>query len=265
MRRGRHRWRVQPHHFWGPALAVVLGVLPPIADAESDAFSADDAEIVSDAELSEQTGKFMLSNGTEIAMSVVSDSVVNGQLVLRTVFRVDHDASVKVFAPSSDQPVSVGTNGSTGTAGTNTGTVTPNSVQVMFDRDSGLATVTPTYAVNSAGVHLGTSEPSDPTAGGLVEVPVTPGGAPVSTPGGQVTLAQLSRGTVVQIAGDQFQVSHLVGSAIATAVTNSANDRTIDVVTNVNIDLRNVTPYTLGSAALKVDTLALEAARGLVR
>jgi hypothetical protein len=57
----------------------------------------------------------------------------------------------------------------------------------------------------------------------------------------------------------------LVGQSVATAVANSANDRTFDTVTNIAIDLRNVEPYVAGSAAMRVDSLVLDATRGMIR
>ncbi len=75
----------------------------------------------------------------------------------------------------------------------------------------------------------------------------------------------MPNGSQVTLAGDQIGVAHLVGQSVATAILNTGNDRTIDTVTTIGIDLRDASALTLGGAALKVDALAADAARGMVR
>jgi hypothetical protein len=75
----------------------------------------------------------------------------------------------------------------------------------------------------------------------------------------------LPNGSQVTLAGDQIGISHLVGQSVATAILNAGNDRTIDTVTTIGIDLHDAAALTLGSAVLKVDALAADAARGMVR
>ena len=245
----------------GPAPApAAAAVTPPLPDAE----------------LARQTGKFLLPNGVELALSVTSDTTLNGQPVLRTVFTIDHGVQTQVFGRDpAAAPVTYAPTGNAAAGG-------PTGVTVTMDRQSGLQTVTPTYGVaaGAPGVSVGAAQ--DPRALGLTALPVTDPDAfmaaifkerdfgrampfAVATPDGAVTVTTLPSGTQVTLAGDHFAVSDLVGHAIATAIANSGNDRTFDTATNVAIDLRNIAPYQVGAAQMRVESLALDAARGLGR
>ncbi|WP_375392006.1 hypothetical protein [uncultured Sphingomonas sp.] len=228
----------------GPVPAPDAAVTPPLPDAE----------------LARQTGKFLLPNGVELALSVTSDTTLNGQPVLRTVFTIDHGVQTQVFGRDpAAAPVTSAPAGNAAAGG-------PTGVTVTMDRQSGLQTVTPTYggAAGAPGVSVGAAT-QDPHALGLTALPVTAGGPAVATPDGVVTVTALPTGTQVTLAGDHFAVSDLVGHAIATAIANSGNDRTFDTATNVAIDLRNIAPYQVGAAQMRVESLALDAARGLGR
>ena len=228
------------------------------ADDDAPAFAA---PAVSDADLAGSTGKFTLPNGVELALAVTSDTVVNGELILRTVFTVDTSAQLTVLGRESP---GAGTGyGSAANGGP--GTLVPTGVTVSLDRQSGIQTITPTYTVQqNANVSVGSPAP-DADALGLTKLPVTPGGPAVQTIDGAVSVKTLANGSLVTLAGDRLSVSDLVGQSVATAITNSANDRTFDTVTDISIDLRNVQPYLLGSAAMRVDDLALDATRGMIR
>jgi len=253
------------------ASALMAGCIPFAASASSSEEPAVDEEngwpdgeatAVGDEELAEMTGKFTLPNGTELAISITSDTVINGQLALRSVLTVDQGARLEVFgrqggtanepytmSGSADQPVTQAT-----------------GVSVMLDRRSGIQTVTPTFGVTSvSNVATTASAHNDAAAQGLTLLPVHSGGPAVVTDHGHVSLATTDRGSQVTLAGDQIGVAHIVGQYIATAIVNSANDRTIDTVTNINIDLRNSAPYSIGSAILQIDGLAQTVAVGLAR
>ena len=106
---------------------------------------------------------------------------------------------------------------------------------------------------------------ADAATAGLERLAVTPDGPAIRTPDGLVSARMLANGTLVSLTGDQLQASHLAGQSIATALVNSGNDRVFDTVTNVAIDLRNVAPYQIGAAAIRADTLALDATRSMIR
>jgi len=228
------------------------------ADDDGPAFAA---PAVSDDDLAQATGKFTLPNGVELALAVTSDTVVNGQLILRTVFTVDNSAQLTVLGRES--PNAGANYGGAGTGGT--GGMVPTGITVSLDRQSGIQTITPTYTVQqTSGVSIGPPA-QDADALGLTKLPVTPGGPAVATADGTVSVQALANGSLVTLSGDRMSVSNLVGQSVATAVANSASDRTFDTVTNIAIDLRNVEPYVAGSAAMRVDSLVLDATRGMIR
>ncbi|ONF95207.1 hypothetical protein [Sphingomonas jeddahensis] len=207
---------------------------------------------LSDEELAEVTGKFMLPNGAAIAMSVTSDTLVDGQLVLRSTLTVNDRASLAVFG-SDGTPTPPR---ATARAG-----ATPAGVTILVDRQSGLRSITPTYAAPAVAVNV-KDGPAASGATGVVPLALRPGMA-VETPHGVVSLA--ASGNRVTLSGNQIDVTHLMGPAIATAITNAANDRTIDTITSVDLDLTRITPLTLGGARLGASDLALDATTRLVR
>ncbi len=242
------------------ALALALTAAAPAAAEPTD---GGQPVRLSDTELAQITGKFILPNGVELALTVTSDTVVNGQLILRTVLAVDRVAQVQAFGRTGQTPVVAYA------AGSGTGATAPSGVTVALDRQSGIQTVTPTFSVSRGAVTVGAAgaDAGAPTAEalGLTQLALTPGGPAVATADGVVSLQAVRNGSLVTLSGDQLAVSNLVGQSIATAVANSANDRTLDTVTSINIDARDITAYQTGSAMMRVDTLALDAARGLVR
>lgn len=217
--------------------------------------------VLTDAELAQVTGKFLLPNGVELAVSVTSDTAVNGQLVLRSVLTVDKTSTLQVFGRSPGAPAipaaaaSAVKAGAAGVAG----------IQVALDRQSGIQTITPTFTVSQApSVSVGAAPAA--SAAGLTALPVTPGGAAVATADGSVTVQAVpSGGAQVMLEGDRLAVANLVGPSVATAVVNSANDRTLDTVTTVAVDLRNAAPYQIGAAQMRVDALAIAVGRVLGR
>lgn len=214
---------------------------------------------LSDEDLARITGKFVLPNGVELALAVTSDTVVNGQLILRTVLTVDRSAQLQVFG-RTQQPSAAYALGDGSAA-----TQSPTGVTIALDRKSGIQTLTPTFNVSrGTNITVGGAMQSPETLG-LSVVPVTPGGPAIATADGVVSLQAVRNGSQVTFSGDQLAVVNLVGQSVAAAVVNSANDRTIDTVTNISIDARNLAPYQLAAAQMRVDALVTEATRGMVR
>lgn len=248
-------------------VVALAGAMPAAAQTSRMPERIYDSAPLGDHDLAKVTGKFLLPNGVELALSIVSDTVVNGQLLLRTVLTVDNGAQLVVYGRTSDAagPAYVTTAGAG--AGAGAGSAMPTGFAINLDRHAGLSTITPTFtATQSAAptVSVGAIV-DDSKALGLSALPVTLGGPGVATPDGVVSLQAVRNGTQVTLVGDQLAVANLVGQSIASAVVNSGDNRSIDTVTNVAIDMRNVLPYQIGSAQVRVDTLALDAARGMVR
>lgn len=235
-----------------PALVAGLWALTP-AQAQPGAPAPGDVRLT-DAELARATGRFILPNGAELALTVTSDTAVDGRLLLRTVLTVDKGSSLQVLAP---QPGAAPVPYAAARASAGGG------VTVALDRRSGMQTVAPDVAVAiGPAVSVGAVVANPP---GLAPVAVTPGGPAVATADGVVSLDAVPGGARVTFAGDQLGIVNQVGRSIATAVANSANDRTLDTVTNITIDARNLAPYQAGIAQMRVGELAVEATRGTVR
>lgn len=211
---------------------------------------------LADAELAELTGKFILPNGGSLALSVTSDTMLNGALVLRTVLTVDQGSRVQVFGRPDGAAPPAGTIHGAGQAVP----VLTSGASVLFDRRSGAQITPPTVStIRVGGTGAGAAEL------GLTPITVAAGGPAVRTPDGLVSVTTLPNGTQVSLAGDQIGIAHLVGPSVATAILNSGNDRTIDTVTTIGIDLHDAAALAMGSAAMKVDALAADASRGMVR
>lgn len=251
-----------------PMLIVGGAVLAQPALAGSDSLLIGTTPRLSDAELAKVTGKFIMPNGVAVALSVTSDTVLNGQTILRTVLTVDKAAQVSVLGRTGDTAVSpIAPVIVPGSAVESSTAMAPTGVSVMFDRSSGTHIVTPSYSTTS-GLSVSTNPAAASAAAsnaGLSKLDIVPGGPAVQTSDGLVSLSSLPNGTQVILAGDQLNISHIVGQAIATAVVNSGNDRTIDTVTNVNIDLGNAQALAIGSASLRAQDLAMDATRGMIR
>ena len=259
------------------AAVVALAGTPVAAQSAQEGPSGqptayDPTATVADPELAKMTGKFILPNGAELALSIVSDAVVNGQAVLRTVLTIDGSADLKVFArpvgaQAGPEVTSVTVAGSPQAAAAQA-----PGVSVVFDRQSGARLVTPMGGGGTPGLSVGasgTAPSADPAAEaaarGLSQVTPVAGGPALATADGTVTLTQLANGSAVALSGDRYGVLQLVGRSVATAAVNTANDRVIDTVTNVGVTLRDVTPYTTGSAMMRADTLALDATARMIR
>lgn len=242
------------------SLALSLSVFAAVpAHADPSNFGTPTAKLA-DEELARVTGKFLLPNGVELALTVTSDTVVNGQLLLRTVLTVDKASMLTVLGRQSNSSGGAYT-------GSNGPGVSPGGITISLDRGSGLQTVTPAVSVSSGpAVSVGGGDGAVQSAEslGLVALPLVPGGPAIASADGVVSLDALRNGSRVTFAGDQLGIVNQVGQSIATAVVNSADNRTIDTVTNVTIDTRNIASYQAGMAQLRVDAVVIDAVRGLV-
>lgn len=247
-----------------PLLAILIAA-SAATGASADPGSAFPVQALPDPALAAIQGRLLLPNGIELAMTVQSDTVVDGHLLLRTVFAANQGPpTLAVLAPAggSEGPAVSVTEPSAG----DTANPRDAGVAVVTDRAGGIAMVRPTYAnVAPVTVSAGRGVPADNSSAGLVPVNVSVGGPSVVTGGGAVSANALPNGTRIALDGDMLAVSHLVGQAFGTVVANMANDRRIDTMTTIDLDLRNANPNLIGSTMFQVEALSLEATRGLVR
>lgn len=184
---------------------------------------------VSEEALSNMRGGFALPGGLDVAVAVQTDTRVNGTLLLRSVFVVDQTApTLSVFGRTD------------GVIATGTGT--------------GATGLTTSFTV------LGKSAEIGGAPEGLTELALAQGGAGVAAAGGSVRLEKAGSGSQVILDRSTLEIRHLSGQAYGSVIANRGNDVTIDTVTNLNIDLRNATPFNLGSTMMRIDALVVDAA-----
>jgi hypothetical protein len=216
---------------------------PGQAAAEELAFGS---APVSDAELADERGGFILPGGVDVSIAVQSDTRVNGVLLLRTIFVADRGPStLNVFARTGD----IGAAGSAAPAGQSSAAGTTISTGTSSAVSIGTA----------AAVAIGEDQE------GLTRLDLASGGAAVAAAGGQVRLERSGALNQVVLARETLDVRHLVGQAYGTIAANRGNDVSVDTSTIINLDLRNVTPLNTGSAMFRVEALGLDAAAALGR
>jgi hypothetical protein len=207
------------------------------------------AATVADAVLATQRGGVRLPNGIDLALSVQSQTSVNGAVVLQTVFAVNQGpATLTVYAPPKGTivPAAPGSPRPAATA-----SMTPT---VSYTPRTGL---TVTQGFGALPVTVGNAQPgSGSVAAGLAALDQ---GAPQETAGGSVASRTDGLLRTVTLSGSDFSVTHLAGAAFGTAIANSGSDRAIDTVTTISIDLGNAGPDMLGSVFFRVENVALGA------
>lgn len=62
-------------------------------------------------------------------------------------------------------------------------------------------------------------------------------GVSVTQGAGVLTISRTGSNTIAQVSANNIAVSQLVGASVGTIIANTGNDRVIDTVTTVNIDL----------------------------
>ncbi|HVF95033.1 MAG TPA: hypothetical protein VM900_12035 [Sphingomonas sp.] len=207
------------------------------------------APALPDPVLSEQRGGFRLPSGIDVSITVQTQTVLDGAVVLRTVFRADQGTpTLTIMAPPAGQTVPAPRNAATSAAAQ--GAATPS---VTYDRNMGLQLVpgitTPKVSISSgaagaatAGEGLATVAPGAVTDNGIVSA---------ATNGGLKT---------VTLDAAELSITHIAGNAFGSAILNSGSDRAIDTQTTVSIDLSNTGPDVLGSTMFKIQDVAIAAA-----
>lgn len=204
---------------------------------------------LADPILAEQRGGFRLPNGIDVAISVQTQTVLDGAVVLRTVFRADQGApTLTILAPPSGQTVAAQRDA--GGASTTQGTSMPS---VTYDRNSGIQVMpgvtTPQVSISSgAGSSTGAADGLVPVAAGA------------TTDNGVVSTAATDGLRTVTLSATDLTITHIAGNAFGSAILNSGSDRAIDTQTAVSINLSNAGPDVLGSAMFRVQDVAIAAA-----
>ncbi|WP_395327391.1 hypothetical protein WBP06_10940 [Novosphingobium sp. BL-8H] len=204
------------------------GGLTPATNEVSPLFGT--ATTLDDQQLDAMRGGFELPNGMDVVVGVDIQTLVNGTLALRSVLNTETGTPVVFVGDGS---------GTAGSAGT--GTATPGGVVV----------------------HVGDATTTIQAGAGQQQVALTPNGPAVSTPSGTVQLVKDSSGSQVILNGNSLELHQMIGSLTGSIVANTANDRTIDTVVTVNVDVQN-SGLLAGNAVLRANSIALDTAgRGI--
>lgn len=211
---------------------------------------------VPDRQLASMRGGMRLPNGFDVSIGIDIQTRVDGVLVLHTLYASDGPITgVRVYTDGKD-----GDRFAPGTVVvTNPGM--SGAPVIVTSRSPTGTTVSVTPQVGSSVVNLVNGpEATWVTAEGQTQVPVTVNGGPVTTGPGTFMLTSNAGGTIATLDTGDLQISHLVGQATGAVIANTANDRVIDTVSSVNIDLANVSPL-LSSSMFANEALALDLVR----
>jgi hypothetical protein len=263
----RKRTRVRPTIRVGVismAVALWAGSACPVSAAAPDEStivvvarkpSVFAAHVVPDAILAAMRGGVQLPNGLNIAIGIDIQTRVDGLLALHTIYQTDGpEAGVRVF-----------------TDGASPSLTPPGTITVATAGSDGAPEVTVSRAPTGTTVDIST--PAAPTrvnilsgvpstwlmAIGQTQVPVTENGPAVATAAGDISLASDGRGTVVTLEAPMLRIQQIVGEAAGIIVANTGNDRTIDTISSVNLDLQGFSPELMAGLAMG-DQLALAVA-----
>ncbi len=217
-------------------LAFALSSAQPIVVTAPSLF---DSPRVSNADLAEMRGGFSLPDGLNIAIGIDVQTRIDGALALRTVYSSEGpDAGIRAYAGDSGPATSTG--------GTSVGGVAAGAT-VSVSRSSDGTTIVSAPGVGPTSVTIVSAAPPASDGGGSA-LPLTANGAPVQTASGSYSLTTTDRGNVVTFEGPSIEVQHLIGQATGVIVANTANNRTIDTTSTVNIDLQNMPVAQIASA-----------------
>jgi hypothetical protein len=214
----------------------------------------DDPPAVPDAELATMRGGLLLPNGLNVAIGIDIQTRIDGVLALHTIFSSEGpNAGVRVYTDGTTSPSAV-----PGTVTVATGD--PDWPTVSVSRTPTGTTVTAPGSDTPASVNI-VSGPATGwlDAAGQTLVPVTANGPAVAASSGSVRLTSDDRGTQVALVTPATEIRHLVGQATGAVIANTGNDRAIDTVSTINVNLIGL-PVALMNGVLLVNRIAADAA-----
>lgn len=197
---------------------------------------------VTETELATMRGGFRLPNGIDVALTVQTQTAVDGRVVLHTVFHADHGPpTVTVYVPRPGTVVAQ-----------------PNETTTPGDAPSTM----PSLRIDQRGVVdvlPGVVEPKtvSVTRGGSGGAIAVPAGMEIA---GDAIQPQANGGLqTVKLETAELSVIHFAGRAFGSAIVNMGSDRMIESRTSVSIDLRNAGPDVLGSSMMRAQNLTFDA------
>lgn len=209
------------------AFTLILGAVTaiscaPTAFAQTAPFQG--VPVVADDALTDIRGGFLLPNGLDIRLGITIDTLIDGRLALTTVLTLDEVSNLTVYAGGGTSP--------------------PASVtEIVVPGPDGASLVR--IAQDASFSREGSQ--GQPIA-------VRPNGEPVRTQWGNVRLEQSDTQSTVFLAADGLELRHMIGTATGALVANTANDRVIDTMVTIDIDVRG-SAIPVGTMMLRLDNL----------
>lgn len=197
--------------------------------------------VVADAALATMRGGLALPNGLNVAIGIDIQTRIDGLLALHTIYASEGALpGVRVFTDGLDPvPLAPAT-----LTVTSRGTV--GVPLLIVDRSPTGTTIVPTAATSAETVNLVNGDPSTwLSSEGQIQIPVTSNGPPVASQAGPVRLTTDERGAVVTLQAPMAEIRHLIGQTTGVVIANTADDRRIDTVSSVNVDLQGISPALL--------------------
>jgi hypothetical protein len=213
------------------ALYALVGMLTlcSLAAGSAHASGFEGRPTVADGELDRVRGGFLLPNGMDVGLGITVDTLIDGRAALSTVLTIEDAARLSVY--SSGKPA------------------TPTSATTLLVPVPG----------GSSFVRITQDAPSAAEAGGREPVLVSAGGPPVQTPWGAIQLTQAGNQATVSLVGDGIELRHMIGPMTGAMIANTVNDRVIDTMMTVDVDIRN-SAIPVAAMALRLDGLLADAA-----
>ena len=228
-------------------IGILLSLLVPssaiVVNAQASAPLA--MQPVSNVELAMMRGGLRLPNGLDLSLGFDIQTRIDGQLALHTVYASDGaNPGIRVYT-DGEKPVPLAPTTATIVAGTVQGIPT-----LIVDRSPSGTTILPARAVGATTVNLVNGDPSTWLSGvGQVEIPVAPNGPAVAAAPGDVRLTTGSAGAIVTLSTPTLELQQLVGQATGVVVANTADNRVINTVSSVNVDLRGLSSSLIASTS----------------
>ena len=230
-----------------PAILLLAGVLAPSANSWG-------VSPVPDRELATMRGGILLPNGLNIAIGIDIQTRIDGVLALHTIYSSEAPAKgIQVYTDGTNSP---------STAPGSTVVTTGGTLNASVDASRSPAGTTVIPATSSQPTTINVV--SGPTStwlngAGQNNVPVVANGPAIAATSGTISLTEDAQGARVTLSTPTIEVQHLVGQATGAVISNTANDRTIDTVSSINVNLVGVPAGLLGSA-LMINRIAVDAA-----
>lgn len=210
---------------------------------------------VSEGELAAARGMFLAPDGTEIALTIQMDTLVDGNLVLRSVLTPFESGPERLQLYTQRAGTAAAPMGEEIAAAP----APLEGVAFTFDRTAGLTMVAGPEAAPQVQVAVnGTMNAPDAT--GLDRLTLDGNGMATSA-AGSISVMENAQGPVVTLAADTLLVKHVLGAAVANIVANTADNRVIESATVVNLSLGNAAPLIAGASLFAVDDAVLSLAQ----